>query len=99
MSFQLRELHIWLILSRRIVLTEELLAPTPAPGEDQGGLQLQLQGGLRDGAQLGQGGEQDSHRQPAQKDGADHLCKRIIIICIYFSLFYLFVQLWLLKLA
>ena len=47
----------------------------PAPGEDQG-KRDQLRGGLRDvaDAQLGQGGEQVSHRQPVQNDGVDHLC-------------------------
>ena len=64
-----RELQLWFILSKRVVPTGQActyFTATPAPGEDQGGTDQQaqhwdqLQGGLQDGAQLGQREEQAS---------------------------------------
>ena len=61
-------------------------------------LNTELGGGFRDGAQLGQeaehdsiGGEQDSHRQPSQEDGAVRESFSFGIFC---KLFYFIVQLW-----
>ena len=76
-----REMQFWFILSKRVVLTGQFV-PTSAwrrrPwGADQHQHWDQLWRDFRDGAQIGQGGEQDSHRQPKWKDGADHLCKRL----------------------